>query len=130
MIKKKKKRLNKIKGRLKNPRAKGNKVQHKCIKLLESWGCTVSKVEQHGKFVKEKDLFGLFDIIFINEKGGFGMVQVTCNRPHTHSKFQKFEQKFCKALRHIQILQMVWYDYKGWKVFTYKNGKKTVEKHT
>ena len=114
--------------RLKNPRAKGNIIQLKCIKLLESWGCTVSKVEQHGKFVKEKDLFGLFDIIFINEKGGFGMVQITCNRPHTHSKFLNFDKKFCKALRHIQVMQFVWKDYYGFEIYTYKDGKKTKEK--
>ena len=88
----------------------------------------MSKVEQRGKFIKEKDLFGLFDLFFINEKGGIGLVQVTCNNPHTHYRFQNFQTRFRKSLKHVQIMQFVWVDYKGFIIYTYKDGNRTREK--
>jgi len=105
-----------------NAKVKGNRVQLKCIKLLESEGYLVGKVEQHGKFVKEKDLFGLFDLIAIKEYD-IMFVQVTCNKPHSHKKYLEFSKKYPQVGRSCYF-QMVHYDRKGWKVFNYVKGKK------
>ena len=44
--------------RLKNPRAKGNRIRLLVIRKLESDGWLVDIVEKTGRFVKVKDLFG------------------------------------------------------------------------
>jgi hypothetical protein len=106
-----------------NTRAKGNRIQLKFIEHLKEEGWLVGKVEQTGKFVKEKDLFGLFDLAGINPSRIL-LAQVTCNRPHTHEDYIKFSKTY--PVRKLVIMQGVWYDHKGWKIFTYYNGRKYV----
>jgi len=108
-----------------NAKAKGHRTQLKAIKLLESEGYLVGKVEQQGRFVKEKDLFGLFDLVAIKDYD-LRFVQVTSNKPHSHKKYLGFSKKF-RLLGGSCYFQMVYYDRKGWKVFNYVNGKKYVE---
>lgn len=104
-----------------NTRAKGNKIQSKAIKELELTGWKVSKAEQGGRFNKEKDLFGLFDIVSI-KKGACIFIQITCNRPHTHKKYQQFSKDYHNV--GISFEQWVWYDRKGWVKFKYLLGNK------
>ena len=99
-----------------NPRNKGNRIQRKLITYLESKGWIVSKAEVGGKFVKQKDMFGLFDLVAI-KPGTVLFVQVTCNRPHTHKNFQSFSNKY--ANDSIWIEQYVYMDYKGFNKFIY-----------
>ena len=106
-----------------NTRKKGNRNQLKAIKLLEKCGFLVSKVEQRGRFVKEKDLFGLFDICCINNDE-VRFVQITSNRPHSHKKFMAFSKKYQPVS--VVYQQWVWYDRCGWKIFDYPKGKKYV----
>jgi len=107
-----------------NTRVKGNKNQRRCIETLIEKGWQVGKVEQRGKFVKEKDLFGLFDLTCIHKKKVL-FVQVTSNRPHTHKLYQHFaNQHQCK---NILIEQWVWVDRKGWKIFKYRPYKKAIK---
>ena len=72
-------------------RAKGNKTQREGIKLLEKAGWKCSKVEQGGKFAKEKDLWGLWDIACI--KGNYiKFIQFKTNKPgviHPYITFAK-----------------------------------------
>ena len=99
-----------------NSRAKGNRNQRKLMDLYESLGFKVSKVELGGKFTKEKDLFGLFDLVAF--KGScVHFIQVTTNRPHTHKGYIDFAKEH--AYTNIIFKQYVWYDRKGWKSFTY-----------
>lgn len=107
-----------------NTKAKGNKVQRTAIKKLEKEGWLVAKVEVGGKFVKEKDMFGLFDIVSIKPTQCL-FTQITTNTPHIHKDYINFSKKY--KIPGIKITQMVWYDRKGWKIFTYEKGKKTVE---
>ena len=105
-----------------NKNAKGNRIQRKCIKLFESQGYLVSKAgQQRGRFSTEKDLFNLFDIACIT-KGQLLLVQITCNRPHAHKKFQEFSKEY--ANNNIKYLQYVYYDRKGWIMWEYKMGMK------
>jgi len=97
-------------------RAKGNRNQRRCIEKLQSEGWLVDKVEKTGKFIKQKDLFGLFDIVAL--KGKYTtFIQITSNRPHTHKKYLEFGRMYGNDQRLIE--QWVHYDHKGWVVFWY-----------
>lgn len=103
-------------------RAKGNRNQLKCIKALEKEGYRVAKVELGGKFTKEKDLFGLFDLVCIKKNSPVLFVQVTTNRPHKHSEYEIFAEQYYSYPTYIETEQWVWYDRKGWVKFQYQNG--------
>ena len=106
-------------------RAKGNRVQHKLVQALEAEGYLVAKAEVGGKFVKNKDMFGLFDLCCIRQDNVL-FVQVTCNKPHTHKKYQIFANTY--ANDRVWIEQFVWMDFKGFKKFKYfPSGYKEVE---
>ena len=111
---------------MKNTRLKGNRIQRKLMFYLEGKGWLVSTAEVGGRFVKEKDMFGLYDLVCI-KPGIVLFVQVTCNRPHTHYKYQDFCDKY--ANDSIWIEQWVWYDYKGFKqIIYYPNNEKKINK--
>lgn len=97
-------------------RVKGNRAVRKCINYLKTKGYIVSKAEVGGKFVKQKDMFGLFDLVAIR-KGNILLVQVTCNRNHPHKKFQEFSNMY--ANESIYIEQYIWMDYKGFVQYIY-----------
>mgnify|MGYP001562519195 CR=1 FL=1 len=99
-------------------RVKGNRIRRKCIEYLEKTGWLVDVVEKTGKFVKVKDLFGLFDLIAIKE-GAVIFIQVTSNTPHNHHKLKEFRKKHS-----IFIEQFVWKDRKGFDIYLYYSNKK------
>lgn len=85
-------------------RRKGNTTQRKAIAYLEGQGWLVDKVEKTGKFCKEKDLFGLFDLICVM----FGMVlfvQVKTNVPAPRKPLSNFCKKY-----NLCAWCMTWYD--------------------
>ena len=98
-------------------RAKGTRIRRKCRDLLESLGILVDVVEKTGKFNKETDLWGLFDLCGITTNGLVYFVQVTCRNPHTSKKFQDFTDKY--GCKHIKIQQYVWIDRTGWILYDY-----------
>lgn len=103
-----------------NTRAKGNRIQLKIIKQLRSEGWLVAKTERAGKFIKEKDLFGIGDLIAvkkIDNKTIIKIIQSTCGRPHTHKKYREFSDSFCTD--YFKVEQWVWIDRKGFKKHTY-----------
>lgn len=100
-----------------NARQKGSRIQAKLVKLLEASEYYVAVVERKGKFIKVKDMYGLFDLLAINESGDVLFVQVTCNRPHTHYLYQNFAKKFCRVK--VEIRQYVHYDRKGFRMYKY-----------
>ena len=104
-----------------NTRNKGNRARRKAIQTLESDGFTVAVVERTGKFIKDKDAFGVGDLLAI--QSGFSplLVQVTCNKPHTHKAYKEFSKQFFPK---VQLIQMVWVDGKGFRNFIYdKEGR-------
>lgn len=105
-----------------NPRQKGYRTQYKLIKELEAQGFEVGVVERTGRFIKVKDMFGLFDLVAIHPTKGIHLIQVTTNRPHTHKKFQEFSKKYPEPK--VAYRQCVWESYKGWKEYVYIEGKK------
>lgn len=106
-------------------RQKGNRQRRRCIALLTYFGWDLDVVEKTGKFVKVKDLYGLFDLIALNKsKVQILLIQVTSSEPHNHSKLAEFAQKF--SVPAIRIMQFVWIDRKGFDVFEYwKDGNWT-----
>ena len=107
-----------------NTRAKGGRVQRQAISYLEKKGWHVAKVEVGGRFEKNKDMFGLYDLCCVRRNKCL-FVQVTTNRPHTHKDYHAFSIKH--QIPGVAIIQMVWYDRKGWKIFTYNKNKKSIE---
>ena len=104
-----------------NARAKGSRIEKKCIDEITSLGYLVDRVEKKGKFLKAKDLFGLFDIVCI-KRGEVIFVQVTCNKQHTHTLYQDFSRTYHN--NSLKIQQWIYYDHKGWVVFDYVLGTK------
>ena len=101
-------------------RQKGNRVQLKLIKEFEGLGYLIGKVEQRGRFVKVKDLYGCFDLVAVRDDI-VEFIQVTCNKPHPHKKYIEFSKLYTGAI----IVQYCWVDRKGWSVWMYERGKKT-----
>lgn len=109
--------------------------------LFEAAGWIVDKVEKQGRFgasktkhfltgkeIKSRDLFGFFDLIAIRVNPSSGMteirlVQVTCNKPHTHKDYHDFAKTYVlnhgMGLDRLTVWQYVWMDRKGWKTFKY-----------
>lgn len=101
-------------------RQKGNRIQRKLIEELQLQGYLVSKAEQGGKFNKEKDLFGLFDLVGIFDTDVY-FIQVTTNRPHSHKDYQEFVDVLDP---NAVVVQYVWFDRSGWKVWYYNAHEK------
>ena len=101
-------------------RAKARRTARKCIEQLQNQGWTVGEVELGGKHRKQKDLFGLFDAVCVKGRETL-FVQFKSNRPDTHCKFEEW------SAEHSRCQQMVWYDRKGFVIFTYQNGERSKE---
>ena len=100
---------------MKHPRAKGSRNRLLCIRILESQGWKVGVVERTGKFITQKDLFGLFDLCAVKSPGRVLLVQVSSNKPHNHKRLQAFAGAYPDLLTR----QYSWEDYKGFKVYQY-----------
>ena len=100
---------------MKHPRAKGNKAVHKAMVELQGQGCIVSRVEATNKWAKERDCFGLFDLVVLKREGPVRFIQITSNRPHTHKLYDAFAEQY----QNVAIEQWVWVDRKGFKKFIY-----------
>lgn len=98
-----------------NTRRKGNRGQLELIKHLESKGFIVDKVEKTGRFTESKDMFGLFDLVAIKAHCIY-FIQVTHNNHHTHKRLIEWVNLNGE---NVMVVQMVKYDYKGWKRFDY-----------
>ena len=100
-----------------NTTIKGNRIQLKIIKQYKADGWQIGKVVNKDMNRDNTDLWGLFDLCAIR-KGEVHFIQVTCNRPHTHYKYQDFANEHASKM--VQIWQYVWMDRKGFKEFLYK----------
>jgi len=108
-----------------NTHTKGNRLKLEAIKDYESNGYIVSNSERTGKFIKQKDIFGLFDFIAMKEYD-IRFVQVTSNKPHSHKKYLDFSIKYPPMIN-VHYVQGVHHDRKGWVWYTYNRGEKFIE---
>ena len=110
-----------------NCRHKGNRARLECIKTLVKDGWAVSIVESTGKYIVEKDCFGVGDVLAFKktiskETGKFDtivkVVQCASNRPHSHKMYDAFANRFPGIL----LEQWVKLDRHGWKIYKYWEG--------
>ncbi len=110
-----------------NTRRKGNKTVRNCKEFFESYGFLVDDCEKKGRFLKQKDLYGLFDCVAIRASPAgteVAFIQSTCNRPHKHKPYTEFAKIY--ATHMIAIYQFIWIDRKGVKLVEYsRSGKKS-----
>jgi hypothetical protein len=99
-----------------NCRAKGNRNVTRAKIVLTSIGYRVEDVEKRGRFVKQRDLYGLFDLIGIHKEQKPCLIQVTSNVAHTHIDYLAFAKDYAN---HLLILQMVYVDRAGWLGYIY-----------
>ena len=102
-------------------RVKGNRVRRAAIEKLTEEGFQAAVIERTGKFIDEKDAFGIGDLLAIgrgfHDETWIEIIGVTCNRPHVHKPYMEFAKKFAAQYFHIE--QWVWFDRKGWKIYRY-----------
>jgi len=102
-----------------NVRQKGQRSVRKCLNDLkfDKWQC--EGVERVGRFVKEKDLFGLWDVMAI-KRHRTKLIQVKTNKKPPFDKFMTFQ----KAYPQFQCEVWVWKDRKGFDKYWLWNGDK------
>lgn len=101
-------------------RQKGNRSLRRAIEYYEADGWRIDKVEKTGKFIIDKDLFNLFDLVGVKPNKSV-YVQVKTNRPPPQKDFLEFSQQY--AGTHLFVESYTWYDRKGAKILRYnKNG--------
>lgn len=94
---------------------KGRKNKRKAKKFLKDENTKIADIENTTKYGKEKDAFGLFDLMCLTEEK-VGLIQVTSNRPHVHKDFEEFKKKYS----FVKVIQMVWVDYHGFDIYKYQ----------
>ena len=97
---------------------KGKRNVVKVKDLFTHMGYIVDDCEKVGRFLKQKDLFGAFDLVALHltEKPCF--IQVSSNVPHVHKKYLEFTETVSK---HQIICQLTWYDHAGFIGYIYHN---------
>ncbi len=104
-----------------NTKAIGWRNMDKCRKRMQFAGYLVDTVEKTGRFCKQKDLFGLFDLFCI-KKGSAVLIQITTNKNHGHKPYLQFSKDYHN--NGIEFQQWVWYNRRGWRMFNYRMGMK------
>lgn len=104
-----------------NPRLKGNRTVRMARELLHFHGWLSDTVEKSGKYLKNRDLFSLYDIISL--KPGYSplFIQVKTNVPAAQKPLQLFSDRYG-----VHGLCMTWYSRKGWVFHRYVPGKRVI----
>ena len=97
-------------------RQKGYRSVQKAVDYYENEGWKVDKVEKTGKFVFEKDLYGLFDLLCIKQNLVL-FVQVKSNRPATKKPYAEFMDMYGGS--NVWVECYTWYDFSGPVVHRY-----------
>lgn len=91
-----------------NLRRKGNRTVRRCLVWLHSHGWLVGLVERTGRFIKDKDLFGLFDAVCVDVGGHCLFVQFKTNVPAHLGNLLTFSETYDQ-----DVLCMTLYDRLG-----------------
>lgn len=108
-----------------NTRQKGNRSVRKARDYYEEQGWKTDVVEKTGKFIFEKDLYGLFDVVGI-KKNQVIFVQVKTNRPPTREPFKDFAKDY--AGKNLRIQSYTWYDRRGPIIHSFLSSGKITKK--
>ena len=98
---------------VKSPRQKGNRTVRRAVEFYGSQGYLVDRVEKTGRWIVDKDLFSLFDLIGIR-KNEVVLIQVKTNQPPTQSAYVEFAQKYSGTA--IRVEAFTWYDRMGYVI--------------
>lgn len=101
-----------------NSRQKGRRSVQRAIDYYTLQGYRLEKVEKTGRFVVEKDLFGLFDLLGI-KKNQTIFIQVKTNKPATLQPYIDFAVMY--AGTSFLIENFTWYDRSGFIVQKFTN---------
>jgi hypothetical protein len=107
-------------------RAKGTRNVNKVKDLFTRMGYLIDDCERRGKYLKQKDLFGVFDLVALHPTEKPCFIQVSSNIPHTHKKYLEF----AKTISEYQtVCQLTWVDRLGFIGYIYlpDNTKITVD---
>jgi len=91
-------------------RGKGNRSEVKAVKELEAEGYIVYRVKGATKFIRNVDMFGIFDLVAKRGKET-RWVQVKTNNKPKLDVFKDFKKMFCSKYESVEV--WVYKDYKG-----------------
>jgi len=94
-----------------NTYQKGARTVKKGRDILRDRGWITADVELKGKYIKTKDLFGLFDVMAI-KPGRTKLIQFKTNRMPVMKEYIKFKKKYIQ----FEVEVWCWMDRKGWKI--------------
>jgi len=94
-----------------NTYLKGWRTVNKGKKELESKGWITDTVEKKGRYIQQKDLFGLFDLIAI-KRNRTKLIQFKTNRFPILKPYKLFARDFPQ----FEVEIWCWKDRKGWKI--------------
>lgn len=94
-------------------RSKGNRNERKAQLELEAQGFLVYRVKgANNKFVKNIDIFSLFDIVAKKGKNT-KWLQIKTNRKPVLTPYKEFKDKYCSEYESVEV--WVHIDRKGWR---------------
>lgn len=102
---------------------KGNIARLQVIRAYERDGYKVSIVERVGRFVKSRDMWGLFDVVAIHPVVGYAFIQVTTRKPHDHEAYKKFTEEYYLVNQFVEVLQYVRIKSNLYRMFKYRAGE-------
>lgn len=104
---------------------KGYRTKKKAQKYYQERDWAVDDCEKGGRFIKNKDLFNLFDLVAV--KGCQVLfIQVKTNRPAGQKEFQEWADKHCNES--IRCVVWTWYDRDGPRIQEYKSSGEIEER--
>ena len=95
-----------------NSYLKGWRTVRKGRDKLEEDNWLTADVENKGRFIKKKDLFGLFDVIAV-KTGKTKLIQFKTNRMPNIKPYLEFAKKYPQ----FDVEVWCWVDFKGWRIW-------------
>ncbi len=105
-------------------KTKGRATVRKGKKILQKAGWIFGETERTGKFIENKDLFGVIDNIAIKNKK-WKLIQFKTNSRGVQKHFKAFAKKHC--LKNMTMECWNWVDYKGFEILVWNHkGQKQI----
>ena len=99
-----------------NTYLKGWRTVRKGRDKLERDNWLTADVEHKGRFIKKKDLFGLFDVMAI-KPGKTKLIQFKTNQMPGVKPYLEFAENYLQ----FEVEIWCWVDFKGWKIWKAKD---------
>lgn len=93
-------------------RSKGNRAERKAELELQKDGWITYRVKGATKFIKNVDIFSLFDIVARKDRN-IRWIQVKSNRQATIQPYKDYYYTYCSPNESVEL--WTWQDRKGWR---------------